>query len=362
MALLQNEKTILLDNVRSGQVLKIIYDGDEDLILVVDPEAKTVINTSQGRPGKLHAIKLKSLSEYDMFQLIKTVRSLKKVNPRLIYDEFKLTPYSDARRNYRTYTREKIKKISRVTIGQVSKGTHKLAIGNSILYGVNHGSYVEVSINHYPTIIKEIKDKGYKIFYEGIGDKPEPIILELFDILEVFDDTFDTTQLKFESWDIDVQSGKTEYSTILPLFGSNLSEFKKNISKSIGNTPITGKTLLEVLLMSAKPGGWITSASPDIIRNVVAMAPDNIAAKLNSYLDGEYTDSNFKRFHTLGQQYAFADWEKPTEIPRGTAIDNLQKRVNLDRDVQLKRNMETTPGIYFTGAGHIGLVEKLLKT
>jgi len=359
MALIKNEKTISLNDIRTGQVLKIIYDGDEDLILVVDPKAETVVDSSQGRSGKLHAIKLRNLSEYDMFQLIKLIRDIKTVNPRLIYEEFKLTPYAEGRRNYRTYTRNKIARISRVTIGQVTRGTKKLVVGDSVLYGVQHGSHVEVSINHYSNIIDEIRNKNYQIFYEGIRDKPETVILELFDILETFDASFDKSQLKFESWDIDVESGKTEYSTILPLFGPSFSDFKINVEKGVGNGSTEGKTLLDVLIMSAKPGGWVSSASPDNIKNIVSMAPTQISSQLNSYLNQNYSIDTFKKFHNLGQQYAFANFEGP-EIEKNTSIEKLQRQVNLDRDISLKTYMETKPGVYFAGSGHIDLVKKLL--
>lgn len=360
MALLQNEKPISLADVGTGQVLKIIYEGKESLILVVEPNATTVVDTSQGRVGKLHAIKLRSLSEYDMFQLIKFIRSLKTANPRLIYDEFKLTPYSEGRRNYRTYSPEKITKISRVTIGQVSKGTSKLIVGNSILYGVNHGNYVEVSINQYPIIIDEIKSRNYKIFYEGIESAvPEPIVLELFDILETFDETFDKSQLKFESWDINMQTGIDELTTILPLFGPGFNDFTENIQKGIVES-IEGKTLLDVLEMSARNGGWISkTADTENIKKVVAMAPSNISSKLNGYLNSEYSEKNLKDFHTLGQQYAFADFEG-LEIPKDTEIVKTQQRANRMRDVRLKSFMEKTVGVYFAGSGHIRLVKKLL--
>jgi hypothetical protein len=296
-----------------------------------------------------------------MFQLVKLIRNLKTVNPRLIYDHFKMSPYSEGRRNYRTYTREKIGKISRITMGQVNKGTKKLTIGSSILYGVVHEKYVEVSISYYPTIISEIKSKDYKIFYEGVVDvKPEPIVMEFFDILEVYDETFDKSKLQFESWDINTQTGIDELTTILPLFGSDTSAFVENVKKGIDDSQSTqGKTLLDVLDMSAKKGFWISkTAVKENIQKVVNMAPSSVAAQLNNFLNQPYSDASLEEFHMLGQRYAFADWEKP-EIPRGTDIDNLQKTANLMRDKNLKKNMETKPGVYFAGSGHIELVKKL---
>jgi len=357
MALLQNEKTLSINDIRTGQVLKIKYDGDEDLILVVDPEATTVVSTSQGRVGKLHAIKLRNMSEYDMFQLIKLVRDLKGINPRLIYDTFKDSPYAMGKRNYRTYTRKNISNIRRVTIGQVTKGTNKLIVDDSILYGVNHDNYVEVSMDHYSTIIREIKERGYKIYYEGVREsKPEPIVLEFLDVLETFDDTFDTSKLKFESWDIDMEAGVDELTTILPLFGPGFSDFKKNIQKGIGKQSTDGKTLMDVLVMST--GGWIRNVSPEVIERTISLAPTSVRDTLSTYLSSEYDEKTLKKFHALGQTYAFANFEGP-DIEKGTEIEKVQIIANEMRDKRLKHFMKTKPGVYFAGSGHISLVKKL---
>jgi len=317
-----------------------------------------VIDTSQGRTGKLHAIKLQNLVETDLANLIGMVRSLNNKNGRLIYDMFKSSPYSVGKRNYRTYTPEKIGTVNRISVGQPALGTIRVKVGSSILYGVDHGKYVAVTIDDYPKIIREIKSVGYEIFYEGTREKPEPVVMEFFNILNAFDDTFITSKLNYTSWDIEMDTGEDAFRTILPLFGPAYDDLLKNINSGIEQQNVSGKTLLDVLLMSAKPGGWIKTANADIIKQVVNMAEPAVASELHEYLNTKYSDAVLREFHALGQKYAFADFEG---LPTDTEIAQLQIKANKARDIRLYDFMKTKSGIYFAGSGHVDLIKKLKR-
>lgn len=121
MALRKIARTIGINQIRSGQVLEIVYDGDEELILVVDPNS-TSTASHQSRPGKLHAIKLVNYSEDTLLELLDELRStgdklgaVTKYDATKLYDKFFSSSYAGDR-TWRSYTREKITQVKRITV------------------------------------------------------------------------------------------------------------------------------------------------------------------------------------------------------------------------------------------------------
>lgn len=375
-----SKRVISKDQIKVGQVLKINYtktDGSSivDTILVVDPNATTVSNINakdggvgQGRKDKLHAIKLKNLSPDDTLRLITTVRTFKRAGGQQIYNLFKSSEYSKGTDNYRTYTPDKITTVEEINVAQTAPGTMRVKVGNSILYGAAHGEYVTVSIKDYPRLIREIKNCNYQIFYEGVIDvKPEPVVMQLFKILHAFDSTFDISRLKYTSWDINMQSGKDAFRTILPLFGPAFEQDGQGIFPNV-QTKLTDKkieltgseTLMQVLLMSGGQGGWIDNASETNIRKIISMAREDTQAELNYYLDRPYTKDNFEKFHAIGQKYAFADYEDDLgEYYKTADITRLQIVANKKRDQRLFNFMKNSVGVYFAGYGHLEMIEEI---
>lgn len=373
-----SKRVIDKNQIKVGQVLNINYtksDGSStfDTILVVDPNATKVANTNakdggvgQGRINKLHAIKLHGLYPQDMLQLITMIRSFKTVGGKRIYDVFQASKYSTGRDNYRTYTPDNVGVVEEVIVAQTAPGTMRVKVGNSVLYGAAHGEYVTVTINDYPRIIREIKNCNYQIFYEGIIDtKPEPVVMELFKILHAFDDTFDISRLKYETWDINMETGKDALRTILPLFGPTFEQDGQgifpNVQRKLNNIKLTGnETLMQVLLMTSGTGGWIANASETNIRKIISMAREDTQAELNNYLNATYTKENFAEFHAIGQKYAFADYEDDLgEFYKTADITRLQMLANRKRDYHLFNFMKTRTGVYFAGYGHLEMIEKI---
>lgn len=124
MAIRKRARTIGVADIRINQVLEIVYDGDTHLILVVDPIARTVVNTSQGRANKLHAIKLENFSDTELLELVTSVRSLgrgRTVSGKTVYDLYKTSRFSAGSKNYRTYSLDKISNVKRITLGETTE-------------------------------------------------------------------------------------------------------------------------------------------------------------------------------------------------------------------------------------------------
>lgn len=365
MALRKKARTIPISDIRSGQVLEIKYDGDIDLILVIDPKAKDTSPTSQGRPNKLHAIKLANFVESDLINLISEIRStgtsrgaVTNYDPYTLYKKFISSKYS-VRRSYRTYTPSKITSAMRITVGQDAPGgTNKVQIGNSVLYGVEHNQYVQISIDDYDTLEMELNRVNNQTFYEGLTGH-EDVTLEVIKAVI-------GTELVGESWDINMESGEDELRTILPLFGPAFEEGGKgifpNVQRKLSGKILTGnETLMQVLLMADGSGGWINNASETNIKKIISMARPDTQTQLNNYLYGPYTKENFKKFHEIGQKYAFADYEDGLgEYYKGADITQLQIVANKMRDERLINFMKTRSGIYFAGSSHLDNIRKMM--
>lgn len=360
MALIKSKKSITLSDIKAGQVLEIKYDGDIDLILVVDPDAQTVTSTSQGRAGKLHAIKLKQLVETDLINLIKIIRSIKNVNPRLIYDTFKISPYVDGKRNYRTYTREKIGDISKVIVGQTSKGTNKIKIGNSILYGVVHGNHVEVSVEDYDTFGEELNRIG-NTFYEG-STGHELVTQQLMEL------TIGKV-LSGKSWEPESipDSGKIG-EAVAGWWNQSITE--DNDGGVIAITNIRDAWTKTGLGFDVTIGQAFKASVRDLYSSILKgfksynqygrYSKTNFLNTLNQrgFDDNGNATEALKDFNSAGHDQVFPE---DNNLPPGP-LKKGEQAFNLYRDEHLINLMETQTGIYFSGSGHLDNIHKILKT
>jgi hypothetical protein len=361
MALIRARKSISLSEVKTGHVLEINYDGDDDLILVIDPNARDVANTGagakgigQGRAGKLHAIKLRQLVESDLADLISIVRTMKSVNPRLIYDIFKSSPYASGRRNYRTYTREKINNITRISVGQPSRGTNKLQIKNSILYGVNHGSHVEIRVDEYDTLARQLTAVNGLVYHEGT--KIEPVVKELIELLhpniimqsweppaknfsniaaagelvagwwnQTFDDEVGFSNIK-DAW---VASGKPFTATIGEAFFASVGGNYQLILDNFTDYSTFGRYSKQDFLNTLNEKGFNA--------------------------DGSYTEALYD-FNQAGHDQVFPE---DSGLPPGN-LKSAEQAFNLERDNYIIHLMKNNNAVFFAGSGHLDNIRKLI--
>jgi hypothetical protein len=366
MALIRARKTISLNEVKTGQVLEIQYDGDTDLILVVDPKATTVIDTSQGRVGKLHAIKLRQLVESDLVDLISMVRSISTVNPRLIYDLFKSSPYAEGRRNYRTYTREKIgNDIKRISVGQSGEGTNSVRIGPSILYGVVHGSHVKIAMDDYDSLESQLRYRKYVTFFEG-SDSHESVTQEVLKLC-LSKNKLDEVMSKSKSWEPTIDPRySAELYRVTELFGGESDTIWGQIKDAVKERNIsTNLKLIDVL--------EATSGQSPVPKGSSFMA-DKVTAKQirdlvilsgvsDSLLDKKYSSieqSEFTSFHLEIQRRAFASYEGENYKQFvGSGIERKTTLISRIRQRNLYKLMRSTPAIYFAGDSHVDDMRKI---
>lgn len=344
MALRKKAQTISLSQVRPGQVLEITYtdergNSETSLILVIDPNSAS----GSSRPGKLHAIKLTNLSESDMEILISNIRSVTGKRRNIdeadkveMYASFKDTPYG-VTRPYRTYTREKITSIKRITLGQAGDpDTRKIQVGASVLYGMAHQKFVYASFNDQETLYNELISRGRKTYFEGFSghEAPTESLLNLL---------LGRNNYSSQSWDISNLKLGSEYQLVLELFGGTFSAIRSQIGDTSNDTLLN--TLLNTTSMWSDGGYTVTE---DLILYLCSLG--NIDT---SVLYEPYDIRTFKNFHDTGQKIAF-------DLNNGNPLEKIQIKANNFRDVHLIDMMRKNPGVYFAGEGHIDLVTKLL--
>lgn len=358
-------QTISITQVRSGQVLEIEYDGDTDLILVIDPNATTVTTSSQGRTNKLHAIKLHEtgLSDTDLIDLIQELRSLGRTpTPTDLYNKFKTSKYNTGTRSYRTYSPNKITNIMRITVGQLARRTNKLVLSNgSVLYGVVHGSYVEILPEDYDDLQRELEYVRGRTFYEG-GDGHENVTKDLLKYLY-------KNSIKAESWEPVLREDvSAELYRVTELFGGGSDVLWKQLQSIVKDRDIPAKnmTLVEVMAVSSGPAPagkteWWTSGktTEQQIRELVKLSGVN-----DSLLDKPYdtvSKSEFITFHLEIQRRAFASYEgdEYKEFV-GSAIERKTTLISRIRQRSLYKLMRKIPAIYFAGTSHVDDLKRFI--
>lgn len=358
MALRKRINVITKDQIRAGQVLEIQYVSKEnksskDLILVVDPIARTAATTGagptgvgQGRKGTLHAIKLQGLSDYQLVKLIDEVRTIKDAGGLAIQKYYEKSPYSGGVRNYRTYLRDGIQKVSRVTIGQPASRTNKIILGNSVLYGINHGKYVELLSEEYDLFVQELTAVGGHTYYEGpIGH--ENVTEELIKLTG-----YTGPRPPASSWEPTIENKETarKLYRITEIFGPSTETFWEQL-----NT-IEGKNELTLVAVIEK---WSNNRhSQTEIRELV-----ELAKYPTTLLDTPFKETDkatFRKFHEDLQLRAFPEYEGDAGKPfLGSPFQRKQELVSRIRRSSLIKNMKENPGIYFAGFSHVDKLKSM---
>lgn len=376
MALVERKYEISLDDVRIGQPLEIDYKNTSSS----GPSRILVVGQTT---DKLHAIKL--IKGVDIGSLNVFLRdavghrqwynSNSILDGRIVEKYIKTSRYVETgpKGPYRTYTKNLIRRQSLLMLGQSVNwvNTRKLKIGQSVLYGMAHGSYVYVNNRDLNQLAMEIVSRGYKTYFEGPGEHEDPTQY-LLDYL------IGPGKYKSNSWDIDL--GSEEY--VLSLFGGGGSTLFSGVLEVMKERKIFfGQTL--VTLLSKTSGRGLTGSywgsheiSENNIKKIVSSLREsdvNIGV-LNMIINNE---DELKRhlvpFVDAVQKYAFAeDWRLSRkaqssaeedyhgeEVP-SFEIEELQKSANRKRDKHLLFLMRNNPGVYFAGEGHIRLVQELL--
>lgn len=392
MPLRKKARTISKDQIRSGQVLEIGYDGDTDLILVIDPKATTVSNTGakeggvgQGRMGKLHAVKLREagLSDDELIELIKEIRSLgRNATPEQIYNKFINSKYKTGGRSYRTYSPDKIAGIMRITVGQDALKTNKITIGNSVLYGMNHGKHIELSIDDYDKFHDQLQSVGGQIFFEGpTGGDDLPIIEEVINSMYV-------GTIKKASWEPPPEEfAKRGDFGKLGGIGGTVAGWWNQWIRGDDDGGITATANIKSEWAKVDPSFSMTIG--EVFGKSMGGNLSSLRSKWKTY---NYGGNEYTAEYVFGTLFSQRGWQggKPTRaleefneaghfqvFPEDSAWDTKTKKFdgnyeegelfeaqhafNKIRDEYLIFKMETNPGIYFAGSGHLDNIRKMRK-
>lgn len=357
-------QTISKDKIRSGQVLEIKYDGDTDLILVIDPNAKTVTASSQGRVNKLHAIKLREtgLTDAELIDLVHSIKNLgRNPAPEKIYETFKTSKYNTGKRSYRTYSPDKIANVMRITVGQMATKTNKIKMSNgSVLYGVVHGAYVEILPEHYDELEQELVRVGGNTFYEGpVGH--EEVTKELLKYV------YDKDSITATSWEPTLREDVSgDLYRVTELFGGGSDTLWGQIKDIVAERGIaTDKTLLEVLAAgSGQKSGMNNWWSEKVATKEQIMELSSLSGVNTAILNRPYdtiSKSEFVNFHLEVQKRAFASYEgKDYEQFIDSPIERKTTLISRIRQRNLYKLMRSTPAIYFAGASHVDDMRKFV--
>jgi hypothetical protein len=376
MGLRKRINRIDMSQIRAGQVLEIDYTGSgRVMIFVIDPKVVTKTN-SQSRPGNLFAVKLRNLTERDAVDLIMMGRY--REDDVTIYDVIKNSKYVEVD-GLRSYNPKKISAVWRVTLGHPADvPTKRIYVGNSVLYGCAHGSYVYVHENDWPSLQNEIMTKR-ATYYEGTDDHEKPVE-ELINYL------VGKTGYTKETW----ENVNAKEDPVLPLFGGEApaildqiasiieerklrysgrvvdilaatSGYNPNYNSSWGAVKVTASEILSIASLGAP-----TDFQKTLSGRATALDISPLETVVSSR--GEF-ESVFRPFHEKAQEYAFAknqrkpkpedNWEG-AYTPR-TPLEIRARNANLARDIFLVKLMQSQPGVYFAGDGHVDLVRLVIR-
>jgi hypothetical protein len=366
MALRKRINRIDKNAIRAGQVLEIEYtDNKRRMIFVIDPKTAGGAN-SQSRANMLFAYKLRDLSEKDAYDLIMKLRT-KDESGKQPYDILKNSKYLGESRSLRTYDLNKITAAWRVTLGHpLDVSTKKIYIGNSVLYGCAHGSYVFVHEKDWPTLENEVRTKR-ATFFEGT-EGHENSTLELLNYL------VEENAYTSDTW----ENPNVEEAPVLNLYGGDTETIIAKIAYIAEEREISYSG--RVVDIWAKTSGYSPSnksswgknklTAEQIVDITKLASPSLVISPLETIVTSakEFFDI-FKPFHETAQKYAFGkDWRKDKpeqnffgeDVPR-TALETLTRNANLRRDVYLVKLMMEKPGVYFAGEGHVDLVRLVYR-
>lgn len=343
MALRKKAQSINNNQIRTGQVLEITYDDEVAMVLVIDPDYK----------GKMHAIKLTNLSETDMESLIHEIRFVTKgkktvedVDKIEMYNKFKNTRYGAAR-PYRTYTKDKVKAVKRITLGQPSDPeTVKCVLGNSVLYGVTHGKFVNIAYNDYDVLYEELHKTSYTTYFEGAYGHEEitQVLLKLI---------LGNAVYKESSWE---PPHDPNLYLVTELFGAEAEASWNNINRGVkeDNIDVSGKRLIDVVAETS--AYWSDRKDRPYTVGEIQALLNTAKGDTSMYSDlfSEISKERFLKFQKRMMIQAFASYEgKRGEQFVGSPLEIKQKAVTAYRQTHLKNMMQTKSGVYFAGLGHV---------
>jgi hypothetical protein len=354
MALRKRINKIDISQIKAGQVLEIDYtDSGRVMIFVIDPKVVTKTN-SQSRPGNLFAFKLKNLTEKEAFDMIKMARNESRNNKNM-YDVIKTSKYVEGgEKSLRSYKPEKIKRVSRVTLGHPTDvPTKKIQIGNSVLYGVSHGNYVFVHENDWDDLENELLSKN-ATFFEGTAGHEKPVeelisyligkTTDTSDSWEPSDDVFGDAELigKLVSgwWNQTIADGQG-LSNLINAWRKSGVAFNETIGNAFkASVGSSYQLILDNFQGYEENGRYSKEAFIDTL-NKRGFADDK----------GKQYTEDLVDFNEAGHDQVFPEDQEPP-LPPGP-IKNSEAAFNRTRDLHLIEMMKTTPGIYFAGDGHV---------
>jgi hypothetical protein len=367
MQLRKRINSINKDQIRAGQVLEIDYPGDgRRMIFVIDPKTAPSANP-QTRKNMVFAFKLKNLSEKDTFDLIMQTRGVANTGKMTMYDFLKASNYVDGSRSLRTYDPNKISRVWRVTLGHPRDvPTKRIYIGNSVLYGCAHGSYVFVHERDWDTLENEINSKK-ATYYEGTTGHEKPV-QELLQYL------VGKTGYTSDTW----ENVNAKEDPVLPLFGGDTETIIEQIRGIVKERKL--KYSGKVVDILASTSGYIPNGntwwgsdklSAREIKNIAKLGEPYLnTSPLDKIVNSrEEFEKIYEEFHANAQKYAFAkDQRKPKpevgwkgEATPRTELEIRARNANLVRDVYLVKLMKEKPGVYFAGEGHVDLVRLVYR-
>jgi hypothetical protein len=233
--------------------------------------------------------------------------------------------------------------------------TNKIKIGKSVLYGVVHGEYVQVTKDQYSVFKQELQSVNGQTFYEGpIGH--EGITQQLLNKMGI--------KISAKSWEPsdDMLTGTAKIGRLVAGWWNQTLDDAvglKNIKQEWERTGVSTSEPIEVAFKA--------SVGNDVFEYL-----------LNNFTDysdkGRYSKEDF--INALSQQ-AFNEDGSPTKaletfnlaghdqvfpednnLPPGK-LKKVEQAFSIFRDKHLIDMMKNTPGVYFAGSGHLDTISNI---
>jgi hypothetical protein len=247
--------------------------------------------------------------------------------------------------------------LLRSLILELAKTTNKIKIGDSVLYGVVHGEYVQIKDTDRAILESELKKVNGVTFYEGPKGH-EPIVQKLLDTFGI--------DISSESW----EPNDNELTGNARIGKLVAGWWNQTLEDKVGLINLKDEWNRTNLPLTAKIG--------DVFKQSVGEKEFNFI--INNFTD--YSDKgrySTKDFTDALNQVGFDEKGNPTEaletfnlaghdqvfpedngLPTGK-LKSIEVAFNLFRDKYLINKMKQIPGIYFVGEGHISNIKKLLN-
>jgi hypothetical protein len=363
-------------DIKSGMILDFGYNklnGESKMYqaLVIDP------SKSDEHTGnlQLHGLLIDDLDDQKLLEMLKMLGSFFEAPPGWrnpiadynsdeVYERIKQR-ITDSKKRYRTFLVDNITRPQqRIVIFEQDYETKKVKVGQSVLYGVDHGKYVFINSKDFHKLASELKRVDYSTYYEGPShEEPTKKLLELFDPDKKY-------LAKAESWEPPLEdfSGMAEIGLVLAGWwnqtiddGTGLPNIKSVWGKT--GLSLDGTTIGEAFRKS------VGSHYQTIINNFTDYSAYGRYSKNEFMLTldevgfdsaGNSTDA-LKKFNEAGHDQVFPEDAEGFNLPPGK-LHATQASLNRARDLHLIKLMKNNPGIYFAGYSHVDLVKEILGT